>query len=118
MLPHGIAVRKLILSGGDGYCGMKLPKLIKIGALTYDVLKYKFLGEELSGQCDSDKQIIRIDDKDADNVVVNTLLHECLHGIYRDRGLIEGDDEERIVAAFANGIQALLRDNRDLWKLL
>jgi len=97
---------------------MKLLKLIKIGGLTYEIRKYKFLGEELSGQCDSDKQIIRIDDEDADGVVVNTLLHECLHGIYRDRGLIEGDDEERIVAAFTNGIQALLRDNRDLWELL
>jgi hypothetical protein len=46
-------------------------------------------------------------------VAVDTVLHECLHGILRCAGWPR-KEEEKIVAAIATGITQLLRDNPQL----
>jgi hypothetical protein len=41
----------------------------------------------------------------------NTLMHEVNHAIFKSQCLREGDDEERICDAMANGWCQVLRDN-------
>lgn len=49
--------------------------------------------------------------------VADTLLHEVLHAVWRERGLAE-EDEESTVTNLAHGLISLMRDNPAFFPLL
>ena len=46
--------------------------------------------------------------------VLDTLVHELLHGVWSVTHLSDEDKEERVVASIATGWLAVLRDNPEL----
>lgn len=47
-------------------------------------------------------------------MLLDTLIHECLHAIYEHYELSKKDDEERVVATLSHGLTALFVDNPKL----
>ena len=101
---------------------LKLPSKVYIGYRDYDV--NEMLEEEKGthiGFHHGQYQYITINTDGKPNEVVNTLLHEILHGVLDMAGFcFEGeDDEECIVNSLGNGLTQVLRDNPDVinWML-
>ena len=99
---------------------MKVPKRVKVGAMTYDVNKVKrpvTLGSKVCyGTISYDELIIELDDRYPEQKLHRTFLHELLHAIAVDRGIELGEQEEEIVDAFAIGLYALIVDNPQIFK--
>lgn len=51
-------------------------------------------------------------------VILDTLLHEILHGIYYLFQLSKGDSEERVVSALSTGLLTVLIDNPEIIKYI
>lgn len=69
--------------------------------------------EDLYGQCDRGRGIIRICFEHDARSVGNTVLHEFMHAIYYEWSLADDDREERIITTMANGLATVWRDNPD-----
>lgn len=93
-----------------------IPSKIKIGYQTYNLEGVnKDIAEQLGicGQIDYNKEQILFN-KDLKQIeVFNTLLHECLHGIFHYHGtqFKSSSYEETIVNTIANGLTTLMVDN-------
>ena len=100
---------------------MKIPKEIKVGALTYQVLEIDQVfcidNKEVYGKIEYDfaKISIRSDIQSRQRMEL-TLLHEVIHAITRDRGIDWGDDNENYTEGLARGIHALIIDNPSMFK--
>lgn len=55
-----------------------------------------------------------------DSEMVDTIIHEINHGIYKNMGMHIADnkDEEYIVSTFATGLTTVMKDNLQLFKAL
>jgi len=94
---------------------MKIPKKVKIGAVTYDINKVKrpiILGSKVCyGAIDYDGLQIELDGRYPEQKLHHTLLHEILHGIAVDRDIELGEREEDIIDSFASGLHTFIVDN-------
>jgi len=97
---------------------VKLPTKIKIGCRTCTV---GFLTEreavDHKGYHNSSTGVLMFDPNLDDEDMVNTVLHEILHGLWREYDLPD-EDEEHCVITLANGLQALMQDNPKLFTML
>ena len=96
-------------------------KKIKIGYLDY-TLEHKrqeemggFLGLHERSGVQATIQVGSETQKGSE--LVNTVIHEMLHGVW-DEYVLPKDDEERMVSILANGITGLMRDNKELFREL
>jgi Zn-dependent peptidase ImmA (M78 family) len=94
-----------------------LPEKIKIGCYTYEIEitdKPLIIGDKCShiGLIDYHEQKISIDQKLGQQAREQTLWHEIIHGICHDRKIEFGEDEEKIIDSLANGMLALMKDNK------
>tara|TARA_E500000081_G_scaffold2235_1_gene2393 strand:- start:460 stop:774 length:315 start_codon:yes stop_codon:yes gene_type:complete len=93
---------------------MKLKKL-KIGYESYDIdwwTATNATSNEASGEFFAKEKKIGVDARESGAQLVNTLLHEALHGVVYHQGLKLGDEqEELIVNSMANGLTSILVDN-------
>lgn len=100
---------------------MKIPKKIHIGHQTYTVQEYDevFLKDaEKFGYCDPTNLKIAVVSKGVPKVnVINTIIHEVLHGLFREYNL-PSEYEEHIVTCLANGLCQIFRDNKGLKELV
>lgn len=98
---------------------LKIPGKIRIGSIDYNVeLTEETLvcdGVEVKGWIDYDNSLIKIN-KSIQSIqsLEQTFLHEVVHGIVHDRGLVFDEKEEKIVDEIAKGIHQLIRDNKNL----
>ena len=91
-----------------------LPESIRVGA--YDIailLRDRHLTtRDLLGQYDQDAEVISLSTGFENSTkVVETFIHEVNHAVYRQGGLENGDDEERIVLVMSHGQAQIFRDN-------
>jgi len=94
----------------------KTPKKIKIGYLDFKLvprstkwsIKHKALG-----MCVPEDGHIAYYSKQKRSEIVNTILHEMLHGVVYmfDINFRSLRDEERVVRKMANGLHTVLKDN-------
>jgi|TARA_R110000803_G_scaffold209119_1_gene278368 hypothetical protein len=86
-------------------------KSIKIGSTDYSI-EYVPLNEELFGDFSYFNSRIRIEQNLTGPPLVDTVLHEVLHAIWRLGQLKDKkEDEERAVAIMASYLTQVLRDN-------
>lgn len=93
---------------------MKLPKTVRIGPHTYDIIEVnsqEALSEGYHGIHISVRKVIKIDNTLKDSQVLESLLHEVCHAIWDNYKLSEDDDEERIVSVFGVGLLQVFKDN-------
>jgi|TARA_Y100000310_G_C20367322_1_gene661830 hypothetical protein len=100
---------------------VELPaKTIKIGYTNYEIQvwdKMTATSNEAYGEFYEKEQVIGIDGNQKGGQLVNTLLHEIMHGIIFQYGLkLENETktevkEEHIVNATTNGLSAVFMDN-------
>ena len=86
-----------------------LPKKLRILGKTYTIEVAPGITEY--GLCDEENQTIKIRPVKGDDVVKDTLLHECIHAI--DFGMHSNLTEEQ-VQRLGSGLWALLNDNPEL----
>lgn len=100
---------------------MKIPDTLIIGHQIYTIETKDpswFRDTDKFGHCDFVGSTIAIANEGMANAhVVNTLLHECLHALWREYNL-PIEHEEHIVTCLANGLTQLIRDNPSLLPLL
>jgi len=97
---------------------MKLPKKIIIGSAIYDVEHldvHEAIGRSISGEILYGGGKIRVGPYGDHSNVLNTLVHEILHGVYQEYGL---ENTEQIVQPAANGLTTIFRDNPKLLKFM
>ena len=97
---------------------MKHPKTLKIGYENYEIEYWPpthATTTEAYGEFFAKEKKIGIDGAQTGASLVNTMIHEAMHGICFHQGMqLKDDEEERIVNSMANGITQLLKDNPDL----
>lgn len=100
---------------------IKLPETLKIGHKVYTIeaKDLTWLRETQSyGSCDAHADVINVVIEDVTDVnIVNTLIHEALHALFREYDLTE-DNEEHIVTVLANGLCQIVRDNPTFCKVV
>lgn len=103
---------------------LKLPNEIRIGYKDYQLEKVScFHGTGQMGQHSVVDGHIQYRDTGDSVELVNTILHESLHGMYSVSGLtemgVDKEKEECVVNALANSLTAYIRDNKQLvrWML-
>lgn len=84
----------------------KLPRNIEIFGKKFKIIKSKDLHEiGIAGRIHYDNSIIEISTELDDQEMLQTLLHECFHGIFRRCSIIQAnvshDIEEVIVDSFS-----------------
>jgi len=95
---------------------MRLKK-IKIGGQVYKVITDNEICTNFNalGVTFKDKSLIVLKDDAPDDVILDTLIHEMLHGVCANYLFDpERADEEEIVTALAHGLTQVLRDNPKL----
>jgi len=96
---------------------MDIPEQVKVGAFDYSIDE-----EEPSSMEGLDGHLvgyrIRVARGQSPLPLADTVLHEVMHAIWRDRCLEDGDAEERTVGALTTGLVGVLRDNPDFVKWL
>ena len=97
-----------------------LPSTIKVGAHDYTVAEKDQAWKDAVGAyglCQYEAQVISVvTAKVSCTFVFDTLLHEILHAIWRERDLDDDDEEEKVVTVLAAGLTAMFRDNPALMK--
>ena len=93
-----------------------VPSSLRIIGKDYEVQhKDKAASPEDLGLCDDEAQIINVRIDIADDSIIETLLHECIHAISSGMKL---SLTERQVHGLGVGLYALFKDNPDLVSLL
>lgn len=88
---------------------------IRVGYRTFRIEHFPDgFGERLDGQTDFDRGVINLSAGLTAQARSCVILHEILHIIWDQAALQDGDTEERIVTAMANGLSQVLRDNDSL----
>lgn len=92
---------------------------INILGITYRVKYFSDLikRENLYGEIDYVKQIIRIDETMKDDRKVRTLMHEILHGIMESLGYIDINSDEEKIQNISNALYLVLENNPKLFSL-
>jgi len=96
---------------------MKIPDSIRINGVDYEIVYTPALNDQVNllyGRIDYENSTIELNSQNqAHQRMCVTLWHEILHGIAFTQGMSEtmGDDEEKIIDAFARGIYQVLQDN-------
>ena len=91
---------------------MRIPKKIKIGPYTYDVVYKDNLTHEnnkLWGLCDRESHNIYLQKKMDAQKKKEVLLHECLHAIEESYGITLGENK---VNQLGLALLALIYDNK------
>ena len=91
----------------------KMPKSVKVGYFNYTIKENEDLVENL-GLTKLDKLIIEITPSYPEQIVKETLLHECLHAILKDSFLFNDEIEENLVSMISPQIMMVMKDNPDL----
>lgn len=88
---------------------------IKIGAFNYKVVleESELDGDACDGLMDYAQAKISISNKQDDQIKVQTLLHEILHGIMHQAGYI--DHDEGVINTLSYGLIQVIRDNPELY---
>ena len=94
-----------------------MPKNIKVGYFNYTVTENANLVEDI-GQTKLDKLIIEIDPNYPEQIIKETLLHECLHAILKDAYIIDEELEERLVTMISPLLMLLIKENTELKSFL
>lgn len=94
----------------------KTPKKLKIGYSDFKIVPRSNLWGKRNkafGDCAPDEAKIQYDSSQNKTELVNTILHETLHGIVYmfDINFKSSRDEERVVRKIANGLQTVFADN-------
>lgn len=97
---------------------MKLPSKVRIAGLDYKITPCDYVYHKRRyAEFDATGREIRIDGNPNNHYnVLDTLLHEIMHGIYWGYNIKDEDEEERTVTAMATGLSQVLLDNPDLVK--
>ena len=93
---------------------MKIPGKIRIGGVEFDVLIESRLndGEKmLAGQIRYMDCQIALTAESSHEYQCLSLWHEIMHGIEQQAQLDLGEEQERIIEAFARGVYQVLQDN-------
>lgn len=106
------------MSSEEAFCAgliKKIPSHVRIGAFDISIgtmNPHETMGKLRWGEFSSAEQAVRIQEHwPSRHKLIDTLMHEIMHGIYWAYGIGDDDKEERIVAAFASALVALYRDN-------
>lgn len=103
---------------------MKIPKVVKVAGRTYSVVfphTFDDSSQLLNGQCDWDRQTIKITDRDAFGAkrhqqdIEHTLMHEIIHAIdrsYCQTAIGTSEQGEDLINGLAEGLLQVLRDNK------
>lgn len=102
---------------------MKLPlKKIKLGFKTFNVRSFiqsedpNYLGFMYWNNSEITLNMNKFNNE---TEVLNTLLHEILHGIFRDKAIrVPDDEEEYLVGCISHGLTEALVRNKALGKYL
>ena len=94
-----------------------IPAKVKIGYFDYKIKANSDLVMEM-GLTKVDKLLIEVDPSYPDQIVKETLLHECMHAIFKDTFLVDDETEEKIIRMLSPGVMHLLKDNPDLQSYL
>lgn len=99
---------------------MKIPTKLHIGGITYRVeLESGELRDEsdhkLCGEIDYQAALIRVKRDMAPSRIIQTLMHEIVHGIANASCMYPSEED---VDRVASGIIAVLRENPELYELL
>ena len=94
---------------------MNLPKVLRIVGKNYAVIQTETPMVDDCGQCDDNKQEIKISQGMAHDLERDTLLHEAIHAIDYCMQL---NMSEKQVCGMGTALYALLGDNPDLLKYL
>lgn len=94
----------------------KTPKQIKIGYSTFRLLprsKHWGIRQKACGMCEPEQAKISFVSSLKDSEVVNTIIHEMLHGVVYmfDIDFANQKEEERVVRKMANGLHTVFQDN-------
>ena len=95
----------------------KMPSNVKVGYFDYDIKEDSNLIEAL-GQTKLDKLTIQIDPNYPEQIIKETLLHECLHAVLRGTYIVSDETEEKLVSIMSPALMLLVKDNPDLKKYL
>jgi len=96
---------------------LKIPKKIKIGGLVYDIVKVDEITVQdtpVAGSISPSRQEIQLETGYKDNFSDTVFLHEILHGIAYHTGRMDLFEDESIIDCFANGLTALINDNKGI----
>lgn len=99
----------------------KIPEKIKIGPHNYNIVVIKEAMADaigINGDTNLNMHRIRICESLKGSVLLEVLLHEILHAIYKQYSLEQKDKEERIVMSFGLGLTQVFVDNPDLLKFI
>jgi len=91
----------------------KMPSKIKVGYFDYIVKENKDLVTDM-GQIKLDKLLIEVDTCYPDQIVKETLLHECLHAVLKDTFIFNDEVEEKLVTMISPMLMSLIVDNPEL----
>jgi hypothetical protein len=100
---------------------LQIPKTVRIGSLDYDIVQVNHClcvnQKESKGVITYSQQLIELRNNcQATQSMEQTLLHEIVHAMARDRGLDWGDNDELYTEELAKALHQLIRDNPDLFK--
>lgn len=93
---------------------MKIPEKVRIGGVEFDVVIESRLndGEKmLAGQIRYMDCQIAVTEESSHEYQCLSLWHEIMHGIEQQAQLDLGEEQERIIEAFARGVYQVLQDN-------
>lgn len=93
---------------------MKLPKSVRIGGVEFNVVVEPRLNDGrvlLAGQIRHMDCEIAIAEDCSHEYQCLSLWHEIMHGIEEQAQLDLGENQERIIEAFARGVYQVLQDN-------
>jgi len=98
-----------------------LPKFIDIGTSTYTVEHTSDMGTEDSGECETEKKIIKINKNkfpDLDSVDAEaTLIHEILHGALHELGwdaYLNDNKDEMLVQGLENILRHIVTLKKEI----
>lgn len=86
---------------------------VKIMATEYEVVEVDQIDkyERLLGQINYSEQTIKIDKGISEDLKMETLLHEILHGVLEKLGLNDINDNEQKVQSIATTLYLVLKEN-------
>jgi hypothetical protein len=98
---------------------LKVPARVKIGSWEYSVEAWESTeaaGSSRFGQCSTNRKTIQIDPLWGRKKAAHTLLHEIMHAISYEWGVMDEDKEERRVTSMADGVACVWHDNPDVMR--
>ena len=98
---------------------MALPASVKVGAWEYTIEAWatrEASRDDRWASADHSEHIIRVDTGWGEKRTAVSLLHEILHCVWRQWGIVKGDEEERTILALERGLAAVWHDNPEVMR--